>query len=107
ARPPSWVSTGFDGSRTLPGLSAYQARMAPALRRDDLPVARSVPHGYERQPVWRGGRAGQGTIAAREDVRQRLRRALPEPDLHERPDDVPDHVLQERRRLDAVDEQRL
>src|SRR5262249_36281786 len=57
------------------------------------------------QSVRRRGGAGPRPIARREKLGEGRRRSLAAPHLDQRADDVPHHVLQERGRLDPVDEQ--
>src|SRR5512138_957327 len=58
----------------------------------------------EGQALSRGRRAGQRTLAAPEDLLDRFGLDPAAADLEERPDDRADHVAEEPRRLDGVDD---
>src|SRR5262249_32007068 len=74
-----------------------------ALRVTDQELVASLD---ERESERRRRRAGARAVAPGQQLRHAAGGPLAEPHLHQRADDVAHHVLQEGRRLDAVDEQR-
>src|SRR5206468_4464181 len=67
---------------------------------------RSVPNRHQGEAVRGRRRAGPGAVASREQLAEARRRPRAPSHLDQRADDVPHHVLQERGRLDTIDEDR-